>query len=176
MLNKLFLMVVAVAILAGCSSVPAKKDTALAPYTTLVVRPLSFEQTIYVNVENDDKVELANIKTSLLKSFNDEFEKYAMKLGYFEKVVFSDQPQPGALEVYPSITALNGGIRMLAYGIGTAAAKIVDPTTGKALGTVTASRTQNRPAWSTTVGTIEKLMAPLGEDIASGLPTVGKTL
>ena len=176
MLKKIFLCAVAMVVLAGCSSVPAKKDTALAPYKVLAVRPLSFESTIYINVGNDDKVELKNVKDTLVKSFNDEFEKYVTRLGYFDKIVFTDQAVPGSLEVYPRITAINGGIRMLLQGIGTASAKVVDPATGKVLGTVTAARRESRPAWSSTVGTVEKLMPQLAEDLATSLPIVGSTL
>lgn len=174
MLKKMILFAASVIILAGCAfTPPQKKDTVLASYKVIVIRPLSFENTVYENVDIYDMAELVKSKSSLLKTFNDEFEKYTIKLNYFDKVIFSDQPVQGSVVVLPRISFLNGGAFFHAKGQGHAYAAVIDQDTGRKLGSVTASRSVGRAIGSTTVSAIDTILRELSEDLSTGLVGVG---
>lgn len=172
-MKKLFVLLLALTslmMLSACSGVPAKKDTPLAAYNILIVRPLNWSDTITDKITGDETKEFVAAQPKLSSLFQTEFEKYASKLDYFDQVIFSADKSPeGAVILEPKIATLDPGIRWVMPGTAfyQGTLKTAD---GKVVGQYTAKRAVSRPIYSTMMGSIETLITELGEDAASKIP------
>lgn len=171
--NVLFVVMLFVGMMAGCSSVPLKQDTALAPYRNVVVEDLDFTQI--KNLDYTDKDELSEIakdSKELSQMFRERFAEATKRMGYFDRVTDGGSVSESAVVVKPSIVVLNCGMRVLVPSRIEIAAKIMDASSGKELGTITQVTSSGRPAWASVIGTVQNDIADLGEKIAKRLPAM----
>ncbi|MBT1074331.1 hypothetical protein [Geobacter grbiciae] len=166
----MLLLAVAVFALSACSSVPAKKDTPLATFNTLVVRPINWSETVTDKIDGDEAKEYAEAQPKLSGLFKAEFEKYIGKIGYFDQILFTTETAPkGALVLEPKIVTLDPGIRWVMAGTATYQGILTDAD-GKVVAKYSAKRIVSRPVYSSMIGAIETLTTELGEDAATGIP------
>ncbi|HJV36187.1 hypothetical protein [Geomonas sp.] len=156
--------------LSACAGYPAKKDTPFAAYNTLIVRPINWNETITDKITGDEATEFSQAQPKLAALFQTEFEKYAPKVGYFEKVLFTADAAPkGALVLEPKIVTLDPGIRWVMNGAAVYQGILKD-SDGKQVAKYMAQRKVGRPLTSTMMGAIETMITELGEDAMTGIP------
>ena len=154
----------------GCSSIPAKKDTPLASYTSLIVRPIDWHDTSLDKISGDEVKNFVSAQPRLANLFQNEFRKHIDKTGYFANVTYGNgAADANTLILEPRIASLDPGIRMVMPGTATYFG-VLKNADGKIVAKYSAKRTVGRQVWTTMMGAIEDLAKELGEDAASGLP------
>jgi len=154
----------------GCSSIPAKKDTPMASYTNLIVRPINWHDTAVDKISGDEVKEFVSAQPKLAGLFQNEFGKNIDKTGYFANVTYGDgSADANTLVLEPRIASLDPGIRMVMPGTATYFG-VLKNADGKIIAKYSAKRTVGRQVWTTMMGAIEDLAKELGEDAASELP------
>lgn len=154
--------------LIGCAGVTAKKDTPMASYSKMIVRPINFNDTATDKITGDEVAEFKSSWPSLQNKFQSEFEKYIKDTGYFDSVLFNTEAvsDTNTIILETRISSLDPGIRMIMPGeasyLGT-----LKSSEGKIVARYSAKRKVGRPMFSTMAGTIEKLVTELGEDAAT---------
>jgi hypothetical protein len=154
--------------LVGCAGMAAKKDTPMANYNKLIVRPINFNETVTDKIDGDEVVAFKATWPSLSEKFKVEFEKNIKKTGYFDQVLFSADAvaDSNSIILETKIASLDPGIRWVLPGQAFYLGTLKNPE-GKIVGTYSAKRTVGRPVYSSMAGAIETLVTELGEDAAS---------
>ncbi|HET6418705.1 MAG TPA: hypothetical protein VFG19_01025 [Geobacteraceae bacterium] len=165
----LFFAAVVMIAAAGCSSFPAKKDTVLAPYSKILVRPLNFDGAALDKISGNELDEYNNARPELTKLFKDNFAKVAPKSGYFDQILFEGTPDAGTLVLESRLAMLDPGIRWVMPGRGAVVCELKDGVTGRKIGSYSVSRSVSRPLTSTMMGAIETMIGEMGEDAASDI-------
>lgn len=155
----------------GCASVPVKGNTIAAGYGTLVVRPVSFSGVMLEKTKDYEVGLLERVRPDHVTAFNSALESKIRKMGYFERVVFSDASlnDTDSLVLEPKITKVNAG-GPWPVPAGVEMVVVVKNAAGTVLGQYGSSRTGNRPIGSFLPKIIGTLMEELGEDAAQLLP------
>jgi|GEM_PF-1639086 len=157
-------------VVTGCSSIPPKKDTPMASYTNLIVRPINWHDTSVDKISGNETKDFVEAQPKLSNLFQEEFKKNITKIEYFTNVSFGDGPaDANTLILEPRIASLDPGIRMVMPGTATYLG-VLKTAEGKEVAKYSARRTVGRQVWTTMMGAIEDLTKELGEDAASELP------
>ena len=154
--------------LVGCAGITAKKDTTLANYNKIIVRPINFNDTATDKITGDEVALYKASWPSLDAKFQAEFEKYIKRTGYFDSVVFSSDAvaDSNTVVLEAKIPSLDPGIRMVLPAEATYLGTLKN-SEGKLVGRYSAKRTASRPLFSTLSGTVDNLVTELGEDAGS---------
>ncbi|UFS69380.1 hypothetical protein LPW11_15940 [Geomonas sp. RF6] len=151
---------------AACSTFPPKKDTVLAPYTKVLVKPLSFDEVSFDKMSSTDIEAFKKSKAFYTKLFNDGFSKTLPKTTYFDKALFGGKADSRTLVVEPKLVLIDPGIAMTLTGRGMTTCRLKDGGSGKVIGTYMVNRYIDRNPWVTYAVAVESLVAGMGEDAA----------
>ncbi len=156
--------------LVGCSGIPAKKDTPLANYGKLIVRPVDFAETATDKIDASEVAAYKASWQSLGDKFKSEFDKNIKETGYFDQVLYSADAvaDKNSVVLETKIVSLDPGIRWVMPGVAFYQGTLRN-SEGKTIGKYSAKRSVSRPITSTMAGAIESLVSELGEDAASSI-------
>lgn len=164
------LLVLGFMALTGCSSIPAKKDTLVANYNRLIVRPINLNDTTTDKISTEEFPEYKASWPTLADKFKTEFEEGIKEVGYFDQVLFSSDAVADSTTVIleTKIVSLDPGIRWVMPGVAFYQG-ILKSSDGKVIGKYGAKRSVSRPLTSSMSGAIESLVSELGEDAAKNI-------
>ena len=167
-MSKFLVLMMAVLACAGCSSMPVKSSTPMAPYKKLIVRDINWTETATSEIAGDQMKEFISAQPMLNELFRTEFDKYIRENGVFETVTYGNaKPDSDTLILVPKIYTLRPG----GFMPGASYTGLLMSADGKLIGKYTEERRLNdsNAGPDKMKGNIEKLIKELAEDAASRL-------
>ena len=85
-MGKVLIFMLAIAAVAGCSSIPVKSTTPMAKYHKLIVRNINWNETATSDITGDAMKEFVAAQPRLDMVFRAEFGKYIKETGFFDTI------------------------------------------------------------------------------------------
>jgi len=123
----------------------------LAAYDTIIVKEFSTEGAEFVNLDDEEKKIVEEIKPTIVKNLRESLVKYLKKEGKFKHILTSGAPKGKAVIVEGKFTKFNGGIGAAKFFLGwmapesgktniSVSGRLIDARTGKELATFSDTR------------------------------------
>lgn len=188
-LSVLFMLAIAVAATAGDK--PLDRPNVLgeekvflteklsAHYDTLLVRDFTVDGAETVNMNDDEKAKLTEVKPEIIKQLTENIAKYVKKETQFKSVLANAAPQGNAVIVEGKFTRFNAGHGGAKFFLGwmapesaktniSVSGRLLDAKSGKELATFSDTRSGGEGGLMGFVGYVFKVQAKdEGEEIAN---------
>jgi hypothetical protein len=150
-----------------------------AQYDTFIVKDFSTEGAEIVNMDDDEKAKLAEVKSEIIMIMTENIVKYVKKDTQFKKVVSNMKPSGNAVILEGKFTKFNAGNGAAKIFLGhfaptgaktniTVSGRLLDAKTGKELASFSDTRSGGEGAQVGFVGYLFKVQAKdEGEEIAN---------
>ena len=150
-----------------------------ARYDTFIVKDFSTEGAEIVNMDDDEKAKLAEVKSEIVKILTENIVKYVKKDTQFKKVASNTAPSGKAVVLEGKFTKFNAGHGAAKVFLGlfappstktniTVSGRLVDAKTGKELASFSDTRSGGEGSQVGFVGYVFKVQAKdEGEEIAN---------
>ncbi|HBA88740.1 MAG TPA: hypothetical protein DCZ75_12395 [Geobacter sp.] len=152
---------------AACSSMQVKKDAIPPRYTTVLVKPLTFNDIFLQKVSGNEQEEFEHAKPALAKAFNESFSQALPGSGSARRLLFEGTPDQATIVLEAKVSLLDPGIKRVLRGRGVAVCSLIDGGTGRLLGSFTVTPEVNRPDWQSASEVIEALVRSMGAGAAA---------
>ncbi len=168
-MDRLLLFIVIIIAITGCSSMPVKSNTPMAPYHRLVVRDIDWGETAISEMAGDEMNRFIAAQPRLSELFRRKFDEYIREIRFFDSVTYGNaQADKYTVILMPKIYTLKPS----GYMPGATYTGLLMTADGKLIGRYSEERRLGGSGSDPekVMGNIEKLIEELAEDAASRLP------